>query len=468
MKRILSLLVAVLAVWSASARIELPEIIGDNMVLQQQAEVRLWGWAEPGAAVVVTASWGESRTANADASGRWEVRIATPEGGFAPQRIDFESGGERVSARHVLIGEVWLAGGQSNMEMPLRGFTQCPVAGANEIIARAGSKRDRIHYAKIEKAQASEPQERATGRWRAFSPATAPDCSATAYFFAELVGDVLGMPVGIVDCSWGGSRVESWMDRATLGRYPDIDLSAAGIEAQLHYLRPLVMYNAMLHPLEGYTIRGFLWYQGESNTPRYMDYAQRMADMVALWRARWGQGDLPFYYVEIAPYRYDHDFAPLLREAQWKARELIPNSALVSTNDLVEPYEGRNIHPKNKLGVGRRLAFLALNKTYGLREVACEGPEFRSMELRDGKAYLSFTNTGDGYNRFDDIRGFEICGADRVFRPAHAQIEGFRVVVSADEVPQPVAVRYCFRSFQPGNLANARELPVVPFRTDDF
>lgn len=458
----------IIAAHVAAAEIRLPGILSDNMVLQQNSEVRLWGWADPQAEVRIAASWGANCMVLSDTAGRWTASVQTPGGGFTPQEIQVECNGETRTVGNVLIGEVWFAGGQSNMEMTLAGYVHCPVAGANEVIARAGRLRGRIRYAKIPRAEALEPQERAAGSWREFTPATAPECSAAAFFFAELVSDALDVPVGVIDCTWGGSAIECWLDRATLEACPDVDLTPAAIAALPPHLRPTTMYNAMVHPLAGYTIRGFLWYQGESNVARYMDYAQRMADLAALWRARWGQGDLPFYYVEIAPFDYGHDFAPLMREAQWRAGELIPNSALISTNDLVEEYERRNIHPRNKRDVGRRLAYHALSKTYGMPEVASDYPQFVTMEVAGDTAFLTFSHTEQGFNRLTDIEGFEVCGPDRVFRPARARIEGLRVAVSSPDVERPVAVRYCFRSFQRGNLANARDMPVVPFRTDDF
>ena len=455
MKRILLLFIALAAVWGAAAKIRLPEIIGNDMVLQQNAEVRLWGWAEPYAAVKVETSWGAGAAVKSDAEGRWVVSVRTPAGSYEPQRITFASG-DRVTFDRVLIGEVWFAGGQSNMEMPLGGFWQCPVTDANEIIARAGAKSGKLHYVKIPHAAAYMPQDRTAGSWTPCMTATAAKFTAAGYFFAEMLNDVLGVPVGIIDCSWGGSRVESWMSREVLSGYSDIDLTEEGISRVAQHLRPMVMYNAMLRPVAGYTVRGFLWYQGESNVGRYMDYAARLSDMVSLWRGLWGRDDLPFYYVEIAPFEYGNGKSPYLREAQCRAQELIPNSGMICTNDLVEPYEFCNVHPKNKRDVGYRLAFMALNKTYG-------------MEIRDGKAHVRFKYMDQGFNRMADIRGFEICGADKVFYPADAVVENqFALVVSSEKVPEPVAVRYCFRDFQPGNLADTRELPVVPFRTDDF
>lgn len=469
MKKIFLSLICLAMAWGAAAKVELPEIIGSDMVLQQNAEARLWGWAGPRATVRIETSWGEKCTVKSDPDGRWTVLVKTPAGSYEPQQVTITSG-ERVVLDNVLIGEVWFAGGQSNMEMPLKGFTNCPIAGANEVIARAGKMYDKLRYAKISLTAAYTPQDRVPGKWRPCTVDTAPDFTATGYFFAELLNAVLDVPVGIVDCTWGGTRVESWTNREILETYPDVDLTEAGIAATTDWLRPMVMYNAMLHPVAGYTVRGFLWYQGESNVNQYKDYAVRLSNMVGLWRSLWKQGDIPFYYVEVAPFAYNNDCGAYLREAQWKAGELIPNSSLVCTNDLVEPYEATNIHPRNKRDVGRRLAFTALNKTYGFGSIACESPRYKSMEVRDGKAYIALTSTEGGFNRTEGIRGFEICGPDRVFHPADVSVDRRKLVlvVSSKEVHEPVAVRYGFRDFLPGNLANIRELPVVPFRTDDF
>lgn len=472
MKRSVLLLMGLVAVWNVAAKVELPEQVGSNMVLQQNASVRLWGWADPRAAVRVSTTWGAEATAKCDRDGRWEVRLQTPAGSYAPQQVTIESG-ERVVLDNVLIGEVWLAGGQSNMEMSLNGFNNCPTIDANEVIARAATRRDRIRYVKIPRTISYTPQERVSGRWNCLTPETAPGFSAVGYFYAEMLNDVLDVPVGVIDCNWGGSILEAWCDRATLEAYPDMDLTEEGIERIKSYTqRPMEMYNAMIHPLTPYTLRGFIWYQGESNIDRYPVYAERMARMVELWRNVWGGGEMPFYFVEIAPYSYgnnDADKAAYLREQQCMVQEMIPSSGMVSTNDLVYPYEDVNIHPANKRDVGYRLAYWALNRTYGMENIVCESPRFKSVEFADGKAIVTLSSLHGGYNRLRGIEGFEVCGADGVFHPAEVSVDGkLRLIVSSAEVPAPTAVRYCFRNFKVGNLADTRGLPVIPFRTDDF
>ncbi|MEG1699972.1 MAG: sialate O-acetylesterase [Alistipes sp.] len=468
MKKFLLIVIALFAGWSVSAKVELPEMIGDNMVLQQNTSATLWGWASPRASVTAEASWGARATVKSDNDGRWTLQLKTPEGSYEPQQITLVSG-DKVVLNNVLIGEVWLGGGQSNMEMSLVGYHNCPAVGAAKVIALANTQRNKIRYVRINRVGAYTPQERVAGRWNAFTPQTAAGCTAVGYYFASMLNQALDVPVGIIDCAWGGSMVECWMNRESLENYPDVDLSQQGIAARGDGQRPMVMFNAMVHPVSHYTLKGFIWYQGESNIGGHLAYPERLSKMVALWRSQWNLGELPFYFVEIAPFTYNNGLAAYLRESQWKAQKLIPNSAVVSTNDLVERYEASNIHPKNKYDVGCRLAYHALSKTYGMTGIHSDSPQYVSMEIVADKALITMTQVELGYNRLVGIEGFEICGADRVFHPAQAAIDGnFRVVVSSPEVTAPIAVRYAFGDFTPGNLRNVWELPLVPFRTDNF
>lgn len=447
----------------------LPEIMSDNMVLQQKTNVKIWGKADAGKAIEVNPSWTTAiAKTTVDKYGNWMVTVATPEASFTPYSISI-SDGEEVVLNNVLIGEVWFASGQSNMNRTLNGATSNPVLGANETIAFSGMNKG-IRIATILKTAAMEPQEMVNGTWKESNPENAADFSATAYHFAETLYQSLNVPIGIIASSWGGTTVEGCTNREILKKYPDVDLDQKAIEALSSAKQPMVMYNAMIHPLKNYTIKGFIWYQGESNVGEHEVYAQRLANMVDLWRSDWNLGNLPFYYVEIAPYDYGEKQAQYLREAQYKAQSLIPNSGMISTNDLVETYEIDNIHPRNKRDVGRRLGFMAMSDTYGYKSVWSRGPEYKSMEVKDGKIILSFYNTEDGFGGAEKINGFEIAGSDEEFHPAIGEIDkGKRtVIVSNENVPNPIAVRYCFKNFQIGNLYNTRELPAVPFRTDDF
>ena len=370
------------------AEIKLPALVGDNMVLQQATKVRLWGNATPNSSLKVRSSWDNTEyTAQVNDQGRWEIWVQTPSASFEKQQLTLENGQDKIVLHDLLIGEVWFGSGQSNMEMPLRGFWHCPIEGGNHAIATSGKYKNSIRYATIQRVGALEPKDYPVGgEWKVCDPRNAPEFGATAYFFATLLTEVLNVPVGIINCSWGGSTVEGWLPKDILRNYSDIDLSLAGNDEKIHpMLQPMIMYNGMLKPASKYTVRGFLWYQGESNVG-HPDYAKRLATMVEHWRGLWGQGELPFYLVEIAPYEYgEGDQAAYLREEQYKATRLIPNSGIVSTNDLVQDYEKRQIHPKEKQKIGERLCYMALNKTYGYTTIACEGPQYDHMEIdKDG------------------------------------------------------------------------------------
>lgn len=454
-------------------KITLPDIISDNMVLQQQAEVCLWGEANINAEVNIRPSWNRDvYRVIADAEGKWIAKIPTPEASYQSYSISI-SDGEEIKLKNVLIGEVWFCSGQSNMEMPLRGFENCPIAGANETIATS-SKWKGIRVATVEKNGQLKPVKSCKGSWKVSSPENAPDFTATGYYFAMMMNLVLDIPVGIINCSWSGSTIEGWMSREIISQYPDISLEkdirkVDGCDCW-HHMSPTLMYNGMLKPLQNYTIRGFLWYQGESNVGKHKTYSERLKTMVELWRKDWGLGELPFYYVEIAPfYSTETTGCAYLREAQFEAQFIIPNSGMISTNDLVEPYEIKNIHPKNKMDVGKRLAYMALKKTYHIPGIEAYGPVYKSMEVKDSTVILSFEHAENGFNRLSDMKGFEVAGRDKVFYPAKAEVfNDFQIKVMCEKVVQPVAVRYCFRDFQLGNVANLRDLPLFPFRTDNW
>ncbi len=483
MKKTLVLILLCCAV-TVGAKVKLPAVVGDNMMLQQQSEVKLWGTAAPKAEIKVTPGWSdEAVSCKADKQGRWELTVATPEASFETYDIIFDDG-EQVVVKNVMIGEVWFAGGQSNMEMPLCGFGGCCIEGGlDEAIAAA--QMPGIRFFNVPLRKSYQPQEDCEGRWMTtekFSDVL--NFSAVAWYFASNLSRALHVPVGIVSCAHGGSKVESWLPKDILEDYPDMPTDSTAIAAvEPHYERPMLMYNGMFLPVKDFTVKGIIWYQGCSNVGHHEDYVERLATMVQRWREDMvGDGaigvkteDIPFYYVEIAPYSYDepaqHGLAAFLREAQFKAQEVIPNSAMISTNDLVEPYERHNIHPRQKTAVGHRLSYLALNLTYGFKEVTCFGPEYKSMTVKDNEAWVAFKNLDRGICRNYDLRGFEVAGEDKVFYPAdnvwlHWQTN--EVVISSENVPVPVAVRYCFRDFQIGTMIGGNELPTVPFRTDDW
>jgi sialate O-acetylesterase len=475
MKRNVLMIALLCCAVALNAKVKLPALVGDNMVLQQQADVKVWGSAAPSTTVRVTPSWdGKSYTCRSDKDGHWLLTLRTPSGGYTPYEITFDDG-EQTTLKNILIGEVWLASGQSNMEMPLKGFGGCCVRGGiDEAIAASDVKGVRMFNVPLR--QSYEPLTECDGSWMTTELVTdVMNFSATAWYFASSLSRALHLPVGIVNCAYGGSSVESWISREILETYPDISLKPEDMEKILRWERPLLMYNGMLRSVENYTIKGIIWYQGETNVGRHEHYAQRLADMVKLWRKEWGLGDIPFYFVEIAPYDYDSpaqdEKAAYLREAQFKAQSLIPNSAMISTNDLAEPYERYNVHPGNKAPVGRRLSYLALNLTYGMKQIACFSPQYKSVEMEGNQAFVSLDHIEMGICRNYDIRGFEIAGEDRVFHPADSvwvRWQTNHIVVSSEKVPHPVAVRYCFHDFQIGTMIGGNELPLIPFRSDDW
>ena len=464
-----------LGVTDAVAKVRPHQLIGDNMVVQQQSDARLFGWADPGSPITVTTSWdGKKYTASTDRTGRWELAVRTPAASFTPYTITI-SDGEPLTINNVLVGEVWLASGQSNMQMPLKGYPGCCLKDGYEEISNSRDQQGRIRFFTVPLTQSYTPMDTVAAAWTLPSPETSPEYSALAWHYAKRLSSVLDVPVGIVSAAYGGAKVESFLPREIVEEYSDISLDPKEMEKMVHYYRPYLMYNSMFNPVKDYTYKGIIWYQGCSNTSSYETYADRLETMVKRWRDDIGLGEIPFYSVETAPFDYDNPAetgkAPLLREAQRKAMENLPNSGIIGINDLVEPFEKHNIHPGNKADVGKRLANLALNKTYGQKQFPVVHPRYRSHEFKNGEVWVSIDSPDGGICRNYDIRGFEVAGPDKVFHPAdnvwvHWQTN--EIVVSSKDVPEPVAVRYCWRDFLPGTMHGADYLPLIPFRTDNW
>lgn len=465
---------------NAEAKVRLPHLLGDNMVLQQQTDARLWGWTDAGKTVKVTVSWNnDTYTAKADAQGRWKLTVKTPKASFTPLSITFDDG-EKTTLSNILSGEVWVCAGQSNMEMTVKGYSDCPVEDYNHVVVDAVHSSG-VRHAKIPSIMRMTPLEDANTEWIDCNPNTVSDFSATGYFFARMVSRTLNIPVGLIEANKGGSRVEGWLTKENLQKYTNEALDSLEIVKKwpIDMNRQLVWGNGTFNPILNYTIKGILFYQGCSNVGDPGDqYSNRLALLVKQWREQFALGDIPFYFVEIAPYIYggvDKTPAAYLREQQFKAQSLIPNSGMVGTNDGSYPYETENIHPTQKQKVGERLAFLALNETYGMESIRCKNPSFKSMTIKDNEVTMLFDNTYIGFTRQYDFEGFEIAGEDKVFHKvtkSHSTMSwatgSVTITISSDEVAKPVAVRYCFRNFQLGNVANMAGLPLIPFRTDDW
>lgn len=463
---------------NVNAKIKLPTILSDNMVLQQQTNVKLWGEASANTNVTVIPSWNnKSYSIKSDSNGKWLLSVPTPVAG-GPYNISF-SDGEKLILKNVLIGEVWFCSGQSNMEMPVKGFDRQPMKGSVDAILKANPKTPiRMYTTDSEDGRwvrqfDKKPQADCKGRWMENSPENVANTSAAGYFFARYLQEVLDVPVGLVVSSWGGSIVECWMSREAIEPFKEIDLSILdnNDEVKSPTSTPCVLYNAKIAPLTNFTIKGFLWYQGESNRRNADLYTQLMPAFVKDMRTRWNIGEFPFYFVQIAPFNYegaDGTSAARLREVQEQNMKDIPNSGMVTTMDVGHPVF---IHPVDKETVGNRLAYWALGKTYGIKGFEYAPPTYKSMEKVDSKIYINFNDASRGIcPMWTDLQGFEIAGEDKIFYPAKAEIETktARLAVSSDKVPNPTAVRYAYKNYVEASIFGVNGIPVAPFRTDDW
>lgn len=478
MKTVTSLLMAAALLFNAvNARAEfsLNRTISDGMVLQQKSEARIWGKADANRSVKVKTSWnGREYTVRAGSDGKWEVKVSTPEASYTNYSICVTSGNDTKVIKDVLVGEVWLASGQSNMEMPIRGFFNCPIEGSSEVIA-AEAMPDRIRMLTVNVHPSLEPLDdiQLTRGWEKAGPETVSEMSAAAYFFARRLNASLDVPVGIVAFARGGARVEGWLPRETLARMGE-DLSPEGMDKWVEYHKPYLFYNGMEQPVKGYTAKGFLWYQGCSNVGAHGAFVERMTELVRQWRDDWGDtnNSMPFYMVEIAPFRYNpsgEGVAALLRQAQHEAAAVIPNSGIIVTNDLVYTYEVDNIHPCRKQPVGNRLAYMALHRNYGFTKLPCDSPEAVEAFIPEGKQgeiRVRLNNCPNGLNRLHEICGLEVRGKESGWTPVtdvNFIWQENTLSIRCDAVSDPQEVRYGWGDFVPGNLANAEGLGLVPF-----
>jgi len=463
---------------SLQAKVKLPTILANNMVLQQKTSAKLWGWASENAKVKVKTSWDKKTyTTTADSKGCWLLSVITPDAG-GPYQISI-SDGEELILNNILIGEVWFCSGQSNMEMPMRGFDRQPVKGGNNVIAKANAKVPIRMYTTDSKNGnwvrqfSKNSQTDCEGEWLENTSENVANISATAYYFARYIQEVLNVPVGIIVSSWGGSVVEAWMSREAIEPFKEIDMSILNNDSVVKkpQTTPCVLYNAKIAPLINFTIKGFLWYQGESNRKNANLYSQLMPAFVKDLRTKWNIGEFPFYFVQIAPFKYegvDSTSAARIREVQLQNMTDIPNSGMVTTMDIGNPVF---IHPVDKETVGERLALWALGATYGRKGFGYTPPVYKAMEKKENRIYIDFKNAEKGiYPMWTALKGFEIAGDDKIFYPANAEIETSttRLVVWSDKVTNPVAVRYAYKNYVEASIFGLSGIPVAPFRTDNW
>ncbi len=462
---LLTILILFLFSTGLKAEIKLPAIFGDDMVLQQQTDAAIWGKASANKGVKVTTSWNnKSYSAKADADGNWKVKVQTPVAG-GPYSISI-SDGKTLKLNNVLIGEVWVCSGQSNMEMPMKGFYNQPILGGHEAIAT--SKNESIRLFTVKKDKSLTEKDDFEGSWLECEPGNVVDFSATGYFFGRMLQQVLDVPVGLICSSWGGTRIEPWMSESGIKNFDWVKQPDKNMTGEYSQQTPTVLFNAMISPMVGYGIRGAIWYQGESNRNEPKEYFKLMPGLADNWRAEWGVGDFSFYYVQIAPFNYGTSGlnSAYLREAQLKAADETTNFGMACIMDTGEEF---CIHPAHKKAAGERLAYLALAKTYGQEGIEYSGPVLKDMKIDGSLVKLSFDHAKNGLTTFGaPLEHFTIAGENKRFVPANAAITRDGITVSSPLVEKPVAVRYAFDDFVVGELFNIEGLPASSFRTDDW
>ncbi len=464
-KYILLCLFAVGVFFNAEAKIELPAIFGSGMVLQQQTEVAIWGKARASFIVKIKPSWSrESYTVKSNNAGEWRVLLKTPAAGGPYDIVIIDD--EKLILTNVLIGEVWVCSGQSNMEMPMKGFANQPILNSNDILA--GPDNNSLRLFQVKKSASVVPEYTCGGQWQISSSESAANFSAIGFQFAKRLHEILKVPVGIIESTWGGTPIESWMDQESVHRFGQTQRPIPGKNDTADRLKTTCLFNGMINPIAGFGIKGFLWYQGESNVVRFPEYTELMRLMVEGWRKLWQRDSLYFYYVQIAPWKYgaNRNKSALLREAQYNALTTLPLSGMVVSMDKGSD---KTIHPPDKTAISNRLLYWALGDAYHKKGIAYKSPSFKSVVFRSDTAVLSFDHAPANFTSYDEeVVGFQIAGSDKIFHDARATIVKNNIEVISEEVKQPVAVRYAFTDFIKTNLFSLEGLPVIPFRTDSW
>lgn len=485
-----------------SKQLKMPAIFSDNMVLQRDMPIPIWGWEEPNKTINV--SLGKiKQSAKSDSAGKWMVKLPPfPAGGSYTLIISGKK--DKVSFKNVMIGDVWICSGQSNMV-----FKLSETIDGNKEVSKANYPNIRLFT--VNRKIAKSPQDDTGGNWSECNSLSAKDFSAVGYFFGREIYNNINVPIGLINISWGGTPIEAWMSDEVLRsdsdvlpiysewerkieKYPEalekykIELESwkklkkeadeNGTKPPEEIIPPLgpesarqpsVLFNGLVNPVIPFGIKGVIWYQGESNFKRGYQYRKLFPLMIKDWRNRWGQGDFPFIFVQLPNYKsqYEKKYAwAEVREAQLMTLQAVENTAMAISIDIGDPDD---LHPKNKKDIGKRLALGALKIAYN-KDIAFSGPIYKAMIALNGKIKLEFEHTGGGLisKNNEPLKGFEIAGEDKIFVKANAVIEGNSVIVWSDEIKKPKAVRYGWESAPEVNLYNKANLPASPFRTDNW
>lgn len=453
------------------AQIELPAFFGNNMVLQQNEKVSIWGIDTPNTNITIVSSWGNKAQTISDSNGLWLTTIKTKEGSFQPENLLIK-GSNTKEISNILIGEVWLCSGQSNMEMPLKGLRKSKVLNAEKYLKIANNSNIRLFN--NDRTASVSPSFNVNGKWVISDVLSAKMFSAIGYIFGAKLCETLNVPIGIIESSWGGTRIESWIPKEVLVKYKDIKFLNHLPEEQNKQKKPSFLYNAMIHPFQNFNIKGVLWYQGESNRSKPEPYYNYMKDLIGSWRRQWQNKKLPFYFVQIAPYDYNKYKksagiqANLIREAQSNIAQNIKNTGIVITTDAGDC---KDIHPSKKEIIAERLSNIALSEQYDYKDLIYRSPEFESMSLKNNQAILSFKfHKNDFFIKNQNISGFAIASSDKIFYPAQVRLgqDKKSVILYSDKVKKPVAIRYGFEDCFENSLKTNSGLPVSVFRTDNW
>ncbi|WP_129715397.1 sialate O-acetylesterase [Pedobacter sp. SYP-B3415] len=458
MKKLSLLFCMLLTCTILRAQLRLPAFISSGMVLQQQDSVRLWGWASPGQDVSVTTGWdGQIVRTKTSSFAFWEVKVKTPAAG-GPYDIQITTH-ETLKLSDVMIGEVWLCSGQSNMEWSFN-------HGEKDIAAELSLPANgNIRFFHVPKTGSAHLQDDVKGQWTIAGPETLKSFSAVAYFFGKRLQKQLNVPIGLVNASWGGTPAEAWTPAALVNEDPELRAAAAALEANPGWPTvPGAAYNAMIAPLTKANIAGVIWYQGESNVKTYGSYEKLFTSMIDAWRKAWTK-PFPFYYVQIAPHTYENKFqGALLQEAQTRSMAHA-RTGMVVTTDLID--SAANIHPSHKKPVGERLAAWALGDHYNVPGITYRNPQVTNVQVLKSKIRISVGNAGSGLRASGrDAAGFMLGDETGNWFPAVARVSKNSIEVTSAQLSQPKYVRYGFSNTRPGNIQTKEGLPLIPFRSD--
>ena len=456
MKNNLTLFILFLILSNAAfANITLPNVFSDNMVLQRNTEVKIWGWANPQEEVVISPDWtNEKYTIKANNQAMWEILIPTPKEG-GPYTINIK-GYNEIVLKNILIGEVWLCSGQSNMEMS----AAWGINNGDEEVKKATNSN--IRFFQVPKLTATSPQNNLSGTWEKCTPETMKYFSSVAYFFAQHLQDELkNVPIGLISSNWGGTPAEIWMPEKVVTQDAVLSTSAKELKEQSYGPnQPGRAFNAMIHPLTGFKIAGAIWYQGESNVGSTV-YDKTLSALISSWRTLW-KYEFPFYFVQIAPYQYGEDnfSGVIIRDAQRRVMQEVPNTGMIVTTDISTTDD---IHPKDKKTVGIRLANLALANTYKTNRNLVNGPLFKNTETNKNQIQVNFDYAKGLYFKDKKTTQFEIAGADNVFYKAEALIKNNAVILKSDKVKRPLKVRFAWKNTAQSELFNEAHLSASSF-----